>query len=114
VAKVSATGEITPCTALANNVVFLLDDSDSYDVVESNKVPYLQRPNYTAETSALYDPDNESYVAGDVLNPDLTHQGLLYRPDAPVAAQGWQVTAVRNEVLADGTTVVVATIVPIV
>jgi hypothetical protein len=109
-------GELVPCASLLDNVVFILDDSDSYDVVESGMVPYLQRPNYTAETSALYDPDNEAYAAGDVLYPDLAHQGLLYRPDSPltVGTQSWQVTAVRNEVLSDGTTVVVATIVPIV
>jgi hypothetical protein len=83
--------------------LFILDDYDAFDVVEAGKVPYIARPNYTVETSAI----ETSATIGDVppstiMVVDPSNPGLLKVREAETSV-GWAVEESRLETIPGGT-----------
>ena len=98
----------------AEQPLFILDDFDSYDVVEAGKVPYMPRPNYTVETSAL----ETGVTMGDVppstiMVVDPSNPGLL-KVKAAETSVPWIVEEARMETIPSSTTpILVVRITPV-
>ena len=113
------TGVLQLAVGAANEQpLFILDDFDSYDVIEAQQVPYIARPNYTVETSAI-DP---ALILADVPPGTLmivgsaVLAGMLVVPIAPPAAGivQWIVEGSRTELLNGATVpVVVVRVTPV-
>ena len=114
-----ATGVLLLAVGAANEQpLFILDDYDSYDVVEASQVPYLARPNYTVETSAIDPALTVSNVPPGTLMAigSTATAGLLVIAPSPLIVGGalWIVEASRTEVLPSGASVVVVVVTPVV
>jgi hypothetical protein len=113
------TGVLQLAVGAANEQpLFILDDFDSYDVVEAGQVPYMPRANYTVETSAI-DPGltvNACPPGTLMIVGSAVLAGLLIVPVAPPVAGivQWIVEEARSEVLPSGASVVVVRVTPVV